>query len=42
MMVSSQTTFHCPVKDEDYKLLVDIEHRLYERIETVDARLRVD
>ncbi|MBN2720320.1 MAG: hypothetical protein JXR72_04370 [Proteobacteria bacterium] len=37
-----ETTFHCPVKDEDFKLLVDIEHRLYERIDDVDTRLRVD
>jgi len=39
---SWETTFHCPVKDEDYQLLVDIEHRMYERIDDVDSRLRQD
>ena len=37
-----EVTFHCPVKGEDYQLLVDIEHRMYERIEDVKTKLRVD
>ena len=42
MRHSWETTFHCPIKDEDYMLIVDIEHRIYERIDDVDTKLRVD
>lgn len=37
-----EVTFHCPVQKEDYQLLVDIEHRMYERIEEVLSKLRED
>jgi hypothetical protein len=39
---SWETTFHCPVKDEDYKLIVDVEHRIYERVDDVESKLRED
>lgn len=42
MRFSWETTFHCPVKKEDYQLLVDVEHRMYERVDDVSTKLRID
>jgi hypothetical protein len=37
-----EVTFLCPVKNEEYQLLVDIEHRIYERIDDVETKVRED
>ena len=42
LLFSWETTFLCPVKNEEYKFFVDLEHRMYERIDDVDAKLRQD
>ena len=42
MQYTWEVTFYCPVKKEDYQLLVDLEHRMYERIEDVKTKLRED
>jgi len=39
---SWETTFMCPIKNEEYQLIVNIEHRIYERIDDVDSKLRED
>ncbi len=42
MLFSWETTFLCPVKNEEYKLIVNLEHRVYERIDDVESKLRQD
>ena len=37
-----ETTLQCPVKNEEYKIVVTIEHRMYERIDEVESKLRED
>ena len=37
-----EAVFLCPVKNEEYKLLIDIEHRMYERIDDVETKVRED